>query len=104
MTQKELSLSINRFQRMLTKVDADQEDLIRNAYYLIRNFGEVDSNFREVFAGMQGRLKDFLFISEADICLAYKLKEGTTYKRAIRTVDRLNRDAIAARDSTIVNL
>jgi hypothetical protein len=89
---------------MLTKVDIDQDDMIRNAYYVLKNFGEVDSNFREVFAAMHGKVKDFLFISESDICLAYKIKEGSTYKKAIMTVDKLRREDIAARDATIAYL
>lgn len=89
---------------MLTKVDIDQDDMIRNAYYVLKNFGEVDSNFREVFAAMHGKVKDFLFISESDICLTYRIKEGSTYKKAIMAVDKLRREDIAARDATIAYL
>lgn len=48
---------------MLLKIDTNEEDLIRAAYYIIKNFGEVDSNFKEVFAGLHGKVKDYLFIN-----------------------------------------
>lgn len=71
---------------------------------MIKNFGEVESNFRDVFAGLHGKIKDFIFINDTDICIAYKINEGTTYKKSIKVVDKINREIIAARDATIASL
>jgi len=48
--------------------------MIRNIFAVIKNFGEVDSNFKNLFLDMQAKLKPYLFLSESDIALKYRLK------------------------------
>lgn len=64
--KKELSLNINKFQNNLHKGSSDgsQEELIRNAFYVIKSFGEVDNNFKPLFLDIQARVKEYLFISD----------------------------------------
>lgn len=44
--------------------DGSQEELIRNAFYVIKSFGEVDNNFKPLFLDIQARVKEYLFISD----------------------------------------
>ena len=75
--------------------------MIRSAYYIIKNFADVDNNFRQIFSELHGRFKDYLFLNEMDLCVQYKIKDGCSYKKAIKIVDKYCRDAITKRDEKI---
>lgn len=47
--------------------EINQEDVIRNVYFIIKNFGEVDNNFKSLFGDLQSKLKDYLFLNDAEI-------------------------------------
>ena len=86
--------NINKYKYNSTRSDVNQEDLLRNIYFIIKNFGEVENNFQHVFSDLHLKLKEYLFISEVDICSHYKLREGCSYKKAIKAVDRQSRETI----------
>ena len=75
--------------------------MIRNAYFIVKNFGEVDSNFRQTFADLHLKFKNYLFVSEIDICKLFKIREGISYKKALKIADKFTRDNISQRDSKI---
>lgn len=69
--------------------DVSAEDIARNAFFVIKSFGEVENNFREVFVDLHLKLKDFLFLNDNDMSNKYKLKEGITYRKACKNIDRI---------------
>ena len=75
--------------------------MIRNAYYVIKSFGEVDNNFKHTFSDLHIKFKDYLFLNEVELCTQYKIKDGCSYKKAIKMVDKYCREAIVKRDDKI---
>jgi hypothetical protein len=75
--------------------------MIRQAYYVIKSFAEVDNNFKQIFMDLQARMKDFLFLSDFELSVHYKIKEGCSCKKALKIVDKYSRDAISKRDGQI---
>ena len=104
--QKELGIQINKFETIIDRdtSETNQEELIRNAYYVIKSFGEVDNNFKGLFVNLHQRIKDYLFISEAELCKKYRIREGNTYKKSIKIVDRLNEETIKEKNELILFL
>lgn len=98
-----MSLNINKFKTNLhrSSEESSDEELIRNAFYVIKSFGEVDNNFKALFVDIQARVKDYLFINDAELCHNYKIMEGSTYKRAIWKVDKINREIIGQQSKAI---
>lgn len=84
--------------------DVSSEDIVRNAFFVIKSFGEVENNFREVFVDLHLKLKDFLFLNDNDIGNKYKLKEGITYRKACKNIDRINLQWIEKKEERISQL
>lgn len=65
---------------------------------MVKSFGEVDSNFKEVFSELHLKLKDFLFLGDAQISFKYKLKEGVTYRKTCRTMEKMSNEWLRQKD------
>lgn len=105
-TKKELGINIKKFQNLLSAKGAESsgEETIRAAYFVVKSFGEVESNFREVFSELQLKLKDFLFLGDAQLSFKYKLKEGVTYRKACRTMEKMSSEWLRQKDERISEL
>lgn len=85
LTQKELGINIKRFQGMAQQQkDEVSEELVRAAYFVLKSFSEVDNNFRDVFADLHIRVKEFLFLNDPELSIKYRLKEGVSYRKTVR--------------------
>lgn len=84
--------------------DISSQDIARNAFFVIKSFGEVENNFREVFVDLHLRLKDFLFLNDNDISNKYKLKEGITLRKACKNIDKINSQWIEKHEQKITQL
>lgn len=80
------------------------EETTRAAYFVVKSFGEVDNNFKEVFGELHLRLKEYLFLGDAQISFKYKLKEGVTYRKTCRTMEKMNGEWLKQKDERIAEL
>lgn len=74
---------------------------MRQALTVVRSFGEVDNNFREVFVGLHNQLKPFLFLNESELASRYRLREGLSYRKACHLIDKQHLEVVAERDERI---
>ena len=65
----------------------NEESLMRMLYFLIRNFSEVDNNFKSLFEDVHTHLKGFLFVEESELTRRYKIRAGMFYKKATKVID-----------------
>lgn len=54
---------------------------------MIKSFGDVQNNFSALFVDVQAKIKEFLFLYDEELCGKYRIREGSTYKKAIKIVD-----------------
>lgn len=103
--QKELGINIKRFQNMVQqKSETSGEEIVRAAYFVLKSFSEVDNNFREVFADLHVRLKDFLFLNDPELGLKYRLKEGVSYRKTVRTMEKTSTEWLQQKSKRIEEL
>jgi hypothetical protein len=84
--------------------DINGEEMVRAAYFVIKNFGDVENNFKDVFMDLHSKLKDFLFMSDSEISFKYKLKEGVTYRKTCKIMERINNDWLEKKNVKITEL
>ena len=78
--------------------------MIRIIYFIIRSFGDVDNNFRSLFIALHGKLKEFLFIQDAELCLRYKIRDGCSFKKVVKGMDKFHANAMFMKDGQINDL
>mgnify|MGYP000922370030 FL=1 len=64
----------------------------------------MDNNFKSLFGDLQVRLKDYLFLNDAEISQKYKIREGCTYKKAIKLLDKFHCNVVVNKDQQIDDL
>lgn len=76
---------------MAQKRENNGDEIVRAAFFVITSFSEVDNNFRDVFQELQAHLRPYLFLSDPELALKYRLKEGVTLNKAMKTMERTNK-------------
>ena len=57
-------------------------------YFVLRNFSEVDNNFKDLFADIHPLLKGFLFVEDSPLSQKYRIREGISFKKATTIIDK----------------
>jgi hypothetical protein len=57
---------------------------------ILKNFSENESNFKDLFADLYVELNSSCFMYEDPIGAKYRLKDGISFKRSCKMIDKFN--------------